>query len=142
MVLSSLFATGRRHWTWLRGVSERLCQFSREARLHRANFEKLKGLAPHPVLLSVPRHRPPCDTTCSLGCWCNRFLIVRLPLLLSRQLLLLLLLHPQNAMHGEGVSTDIYIPQLFGSGTRVLVPGFPLALQGYFLRKSTYLGEF
>jgi hypothetical protein len=31
-----LFATARRHWTWLRGVIEQHCQFSREARLHRA----------------------------------------------------------------------------------------------------------
>ena len=36
MVPLSLFATVRRHWTWLRGASVRLCQFSREARLHRA----------------------------------------------------------------------------------------------------------
>jgi len=36
MVLLSLFVTARRHWTWLRGASERLCPFSREARLHRA----------------------------------------------------------------------------------------------------------
>jgi len=36
LVPLSLFATARRHWTWLRGAIERLCQFSREARLHRA----------------------------------------------------------------------------------------------------------
>jgi len=35
MVPLSLFATDRRHYTWLRRMSERLCQFSREARLHR-----------------------------------------------------------------------------------------------------------
>ena len=52
MVPLSLFATARRHWTWLRGASERLCQFSREARLHRA--KKMKGLAPHPGLITQP----------------------------------------------------------------------------------------
>jgi hypothetical protein len=36
MVPLSLFATARRHWTWLRGASERLCQFSLGGRLHRA----------------------------------------------------------------------------------------------------------
>ena len=36
MVPLSLFDTARRHWTWLRGASERLCQFSWEVRLHRA----------------------------------------------------------------------------------------------------------
>jgi len=36
----SLFATARRHWTWLRGVIERHCQFSREARLHWAKFNE------------------------------------------------------------------------------------------------------
>jgi len=52
MVPLSLLVTARRHWTWLRGASERLCQFSREARLHRA--KKNEGLAPHPwaVILS------------------------------------------------------------------------------------------
>jgi hypothetical protein len=28
MVPLSLFATARRHWTWLRSASERLCQFT------------------------------------------------------------------------------------------------------------------
>ena len=36
MVLLILFATARRHWTWLCGAIERLSQFSREACLHRA----------------------------------------------------------------------------------------------------------
>ena len=36
MVPLSLFATARRHWTWLRGAIERLCQFSREASLHKS----------------------------------------------------------------------------------------------------------
>jgi len=30
MLPLSLFDTVRRHWTWLRGASERLCQFSPE----------------------------------------------------------------------------------------------------------------
>ena len=52
MLPLSLLVTARRHWTWLRGASERLCQFSREAGLHRA--KKNEGLAPHPwaVILS------------------------------------------------------------------------------------------
>ena len=36
LVPLSLFATARRHWAWLRGAIEQHCQFSREARLHRA----------------------------------------------------------------------------------------------------------
>jgi len=45
----SLFATARRHWTWLRGAIERHCQFSREARLHRA--KKNEGPCTPPGLL-------------------------------------------------------------------------------------------
>ena len=52
MVPLSLFATDRRHYTWLRRMSEQLCQFSREAVY--TGLKKMEGLAPHPWTVMQP----------------------------------------------------------------------------------------